>query len=82
MYIYIYIHMKSTILVTCVQTFKLSKSKQHSHVKFYNLNKWVELNLIAYMLKGVFFCLYTVIFPIFGLKCTILVRFQYRLQNA
>ena len=72
--------MKSAILVTCIQDLKLSKCKQHSCVKKFNLNKWVERNPIAHMLKG--FCLYTVIFPIFGLKCTILVKFQYKLQNT
>ena len=42
--------------------------------EIFNLNKWVGLNPITYMLKG--FCLYTVIFPIFGPKCTILVKVQ------
>ena len=49
---------KSTILVTCIQTFKLSRCKQHSHVKKY-LNKWAELDPIAHMLKG--FCLHIAI---------------------
>ena len=51
---------KSTILATCIQTLKLSKCKQYSCVNFYNLNKPMELNPIAHMLKG--FCLHTVIF--------------------
>ena len=60
---------KSTILVTCIQNLKLSKCKQHSWVRIYNLKKWVELNPIAYMFKG--FCLHTVIFQFLDLKCII-----------
>ena len=45
--------------------FKLSKCKQHSHVKKKektNLNKWAGFDLVAHMLKG--FCLHIAIFQI------------------
>ena len=43
-----------------LKLFKLSKCKQHSHVKKRkNLNKWVRLDLVAHMLKG--FCLHIAI---------------------
>ena len=35
-----------------LKLFKLSKCKQHSHVRKKILNKWADLDFVAHMLKG------------------------------
>ena len=39
-----------------LKLFKLSKCKQHSHVRK-KINKWVDLDFVAHMLKGLVYIL-------------------------